>query len=121
MDAMGGGPSYDDGCLDFIRQNMRAAFHNAQGGQRPWPISNFHGPAFPQVWVHSPIQASGETNKVVGFPVLPRRTRTALKQLYFADEITAPWLRDEIGELVWRATLQPASTFMNSLRERLWF
>jgi hypothetical protein len=119
MDAMGGGPAYEDGCLDFIRQNMRTAFHNSQGGQRPWPISNFHGPAFPQIWVHSPIQASGETNKVVGFPVLPRRTRTALKQHYFTDEITTDWLRDEIGELVWRATLQPASTFMNSLRERL--
>jgi hypothetical protein len=75
--------------------------------------------AYPQVWVHSPIQSSGETNKIVGMPIVRRDMRQHLKRLRFDAQITDPALRRFVGEEVWRATLQPASTFMNSLRERL--
>jgi hypothetical protein len=75
--------------------------------------------AYPQVWVHSPIQSSGETNKFVGTPIVRGDMRQHLKRLRFDAQITDPALRRFVGEEVWRATLQPASTFMNSLRERL--
>lgn len=115
----GEAPKYDVACLDFIMEHMSTAFTGGSSSPRPWPTTIFQGSAFPQVWVRSPIQSSGETRKVVGFPILKRDVRRRLKLYGFTEEITEPDLRSEIACEVWRATLQPVSTFMNSLRERL--
>jgi hypothetical protein len=92
-----------------------------RSGDRPFPISNYQVPAFPKLWLHSPTQASGELDKVVGFPIVPRPLRDALKRLPFDADLSKvdDDMRDQLAGLVWKATLQPASTFMNSVRERL--
>ncbi|WP_295045235.1 hypothetical protein [uncultured Paracoccus sp.] len=87
----------------------------------PFPSSNFDTKAFPALWIKSPIQASGETNKIIGFPLLSPRYRRAYRRLGFQDTIRDPDLLDAITRRVINATLQPASTFMNSLRDRLAF
>lgn len=74
---------------------------------------------FPSIWVQSPTQASGELDKVVGFPILPRYLRQPLKALPIDQTELDPALREELAPWVYKATLQPVSTFMNSLRERL--
>jgi hypothetical protein len=52
-----------------------------------------------------PIRMSGSSlRQVVGFPILKRSD--------FDEEVGDPWLRARIAEEVWRATLQPVSTFM---------
>jgi len=35
------------------------------------------------LWLRSPIQSAGETEKVVGFPVVPRDLRQQLKAIPF--------------------------------------
>lgn len=91
------------------------------GSPEPFPGSNFGSKAFPALWIRSPIQASGETNKVIGFPMLSPCYRAAYPKLGFQDPITDPDLLDAITRRVINATLQPVSTFMNSLRDRLAF
>jgi hypothetical protein len=73
----------------------------------------------PKLWVSSPIQASGETNKVVGFPIVRANLRARLKALPFDQNISDPELRLRVARRVERATLQPVSTFINALRERI--
>ncbi|WP_143535468.1 hypothetical protein [Roseisalinus antarcticus] len=67
----------------------------------------------------SPTQASGELDKVVGFPVVATGLRRRQKELPFDTADLDADLREELAKLVHKATLQPASTFMNWLRECL--
>ncbi|MFC3630669.1 hypothetical protein ACFOM8_14565 [Paracoccus angustae] len=92
-----------------------------KGRSGPFPGSNFGTKAFPALWIRSPIKASGETNKVIGFPMLSSRYRGAYRKLGFQDPISDPDLLDAMTRCVINATFQPASTFMNSLRDRLAF
>lgn len=96
-----------------------AVRHAADGSPAPWPISNFASKAFPRLWLHSPIQASSEIDKTVGFPILSPRYRKAYKSLGINDKIDDPELRAAISRRVCRATIHPASTFMNAIRDRL--
>ena len=100
---------------------MPASRLDRQGVATPFPGSNFASRAFPELWIQSPIQAGGETNKAVGFPVLSPRYRQAYRNLGYQGPIADPSLRDAIARRVVHATLQPASTFMNALRERVSF
>src|SRR5690606_33184550 len=102
----------------FIAERMTVA---VRGGQTPAPFatSNYQVPAFPKIWLRAPTQASGELDKVVGFPVVPRALRRQLKELPFDAKDLDDDLREDLSDLIYKATLQPASTFMNSLRERL--
>lgn len=111
--------AYDEACLDYIDIHMSTVTRGTPSTPEPWPLTFFQRSAYPQVWVRSPIQSSGETNKIVGMPIVRRDMRQRLKRLRFDDQIIDPDLRQFVGEEIWRATLQPASTFMNSLRERL--
>ena len=72
----------------------------------------------PQVWIRSPAQHYGETQKVVGFPVLRKKYRDPLKKLAFDQEIQDPELREALSRRALRATVQPVSIFMSSLRQR---
>jgi hypothetical protein len=110
---------YEEACLDYIDMHMTTVTRGTPSQPAPWPLTFFQRSAYPQVWVRSPIQSSGETNKIVGMPIVRREMRLRLKGLRFDAAIVDPDLRRFVGEEVWRATLQPASTFMNSLRERL--
>ena len=98
----------------YIADHMAPALR----GTRPYPGSNYQIPVFPKLWVSAPTQASGELDKVVGFPILPRHLRREVKNIPFDGPLDAD-VRGELAPLVYKATLQPASTFMNSLRERL--
>ncbi len=66
----------------------------------------------------SPTQSSGEIDKVVGFPIVDPWLRQRLKALPFNPAALDDELREDLAEHVWNATLQPASTFMNSIRQR---
>ncbi|MCA1776724.1 MAG: hypothetical protein LC676_14280 [Loktanella sp.] len=102
----------------FIAKHMKVATRGSKSLE-PFPTSNYRIPAFPKIWIRSPTQASGELDKIVGFPVVPTALRIHLKSLPFNATELGEELREELAELVWKATLQPASTFMNSVRERL--
>lgn len=102
----------------FIAERMKNAVSRKKNAKH-FPHSNYQVPLFPKLWVKSPTQASGELDKVVGVPVVAKGLRRRLKELPFDVRNLDPELREELAELVHRATLQPASTFMNSLRERL--
>ena len=102
----------------FIAKHLKVATRRGKP-PKPFPISNYQVPAFPKIWVRSPTQASGELDKVVGFPIVPKALRNRLKALPFDATGLEEELREELAELVWKATMQPASTFMNSVRERL--
>lgn len=117
--ARGAEVAYDEACLDYIDVHLTTVTRGTLSAPEPWPLTFFQRSAYPQVWVRSPIQSSGETNKIVGMPIVRRDMRHRLKRLRFDAQISDPDLRRFVGEEVWRATLQPASTFMNSLRERL--
>lgn len=52
-----------------------------------------------------------------GSPLEHRRTK--LKTMPFDPDKLSPEIREELAPWVYKATLQPASTFMNSIRERL--
>lgn len=102
----------------FIADYMRAAVR-AGATPTPFPTTNYQVSMFPALWLRFPTQASGELDKVVGFPVVPKVLRRHLKALPFdADDLDAD-LRKELSNFVYEATLQPTSTFMNSVRERL--
>ena len=110
-----------DALLAWARSRLVPATNGAAGNPQPFPGPNFGSRAFPALWVRSPIQAGGETNKVIGFPVLSSRYREAYRGLGFHDPITDPHLLDAITRRTINATLQPVSTFMNSVRDRLAF
>ena len=84
----------------------------------PIQISNFQSIQFPQVWIKSPVQQFGETEKSVGFPLLRKEYRRKLKGQAFDQEVTDQELRDALARRVLKATIQPVSSFMNSLRMR---
>lgn len=102
----------------FIADRLKNAVSRRRNAT-PFPHSNYQVPLFPKIWIKSPTQASGEIDKVVGFPVVAKALRRQLKELPFNKQDLDPDLREELSELIYKATLQPASTFMNSLRERL--
>ncbi|MFC0342206.1 hypothetical protein [Paracoccus niistensis] len=111
-----------DALLAWIRTQLTPATKEARKGTpEPFPGSNFGSKAFTALWIRSPIQASGETNKVIGFPILSPRYRAAYRKLGFQGPITDPDLLDAITRRVTNATLQPVSTFMNAVQDRLAF
>jgi hypothetical protein len=86
-----------------------------------FPISNFASKAIPALWLRSPVQVAGETNKVVGFPILSPRYRGDYRRLGMRGTIPPGPLREAITRRVINATVQPAATFCNALRERVSF
>ena len=105
----------------FIAERMQTATKQAGPKTRPYQIDNFSQGFMPSLWVHSPTQASGELDKTVGFPLVDPYLRHELKKVPFDTDVQSldEEIREEIAELVYSATLQPASSFMNSVRERL--
>jgi hypothetical protein len=71
------------------------------------------------LWVNSPIQTANEIDKTVGFPILSPRYRNAYRRLGIDDEIDDAELGAAITRRVIHATIQPTSTFMNAIRERV--
>jgi hypothetical protein len=107
----------------WTEQRLVPAFRQDADGNETgaFPISNFATRAAPPLWLHSPIQAAGETNKVVGFPILSPRYRAEYRRLTMRESLKSGPLRDAITRRVIHATLQPAATFCNALRERVSF
>ncbi|MCK0169783.1 hypothetical protein MWU53_01790 [Aliiroseovarius sp. S1123] len=104
----------------WTEARLKPAYKPGRSGDaRPFPISNFATRAFPDLWIRSPVQFGGETDKVVGFPVLSRRYREQFKALGIDSQIKDPDLCKAITRRVVRATLQPASSFMEAVRERI--
>jgi len=104
----------------FCAQQMRVATReDPRGNPLPFQNLNFLSSQFPQVWVRSPAQIQGETEKVVGFPVLRSKYRQPLKRLAFNQAPSDQQLREALGRRIPRATIQPVSAFMNALRFRL--
>lgn len=85
----------------------------------PWVGPNLASAAFPGLWVRSPIQAANEIDKTVGFPILSPRYRAAYRRLGIDEKIDDPEHRAAITRRVVMATIQPISTYMNAIRERL--
>lgn len=85
----------------------------------PFPIANFRSAQFPQLWVRSPVQIFGETQKVVGFPLIRKEYRRQMKGIAFDQSPQDPELRAALARRALTATLQPVSAFMNSLRTRI--
>jgi hypothetical protein len=102
----------------YIADRMRTLYR-VRGSKAPYQSSNYQQGFMPQIWIRSPIQSAGETEKVVGFPLLRSSLRGELERLAFDQEILDPALRARVAWRVWTATLQPVSTFFNSLRERV--
>lgn len=107
----------------YIADRMRTqtGFDRTTGKPAPFPSSNYQQPYMPSIWVRSPIQSGGETEKIVGFPLIRSSLREAIRPIEFDEEITDDAIRKRLAWLVWSATLQPVSTFFNSLRERVSF
>lgn len=104
----------------FCAQQMRVATReDPRGNPLPFQNLNFISSQFPQVWVRSPAQIQGETEKVVGFPVLRSKYRQPLKRLAFNQAPSDQELCEALGRRIPRATIQPVSAFMNALRFRL--
>lgn len=81
---------------DFVQAEMRPAFRTDRTGNPvPVPGSNFGSRAFPALWISSPLQVAGETEKVVGFPILSPRYRKDYRKLGFQDDIQDPILRHD--------------------------
>lgn len=99
----------------FIADRMETT---VRGTSVPFQIANYQS-GIPSLRVRSPTQASGEIDKTIGFRILPRHLRRALKDVPFDQEKLDPDLRDELAPWIYEATRQPVSTFMNSLREML--
>lgn len=100
--------------------NLRPANRKTPDGNiSPWPGSNFASSQFPRLWLRSPIQVANEIDKTVGFPILSPRYRDAYRSLGIDSQITDPDLRGAITRRVVMATIQPVSTFMNAIRERV--
>jgi hypothetical protein len=114
--------SPSDALQAFVVVMMGPAFHTERAGNPlPIPGSNFGSRAFPALWMRSPLQVAGETEKSIGFPILSPRYRAAYRAHGFQNAITDPTLREAIARRVVNATIQPAATFMNALRERVSF
>lgn len=108
----------------FVAARMSAAFRTDRNGtSTPLQSDSFRQPFMPKLWVRSPLQTAGETNKVVGFPLMRSWRRPLIKDLPFDQPIAQldDGLRDALAYHVASATLQPVSTFFNALRERLSF
>lgn len=106
----------------WVQARLTPAVRTTRSGRpRPFPISNFASRAWPALWLHGPIQAAGETDKVVGFPILSARYRGDYRALNYQTPIQNPDLQAAIARRVINATVQPAATFMNALRERVSF
>uniref|UniRef100_A4WWK7 Uncharacterized protein n=1 Tax=Cereibacter sphaeroides (strain ATCC 17025 / ATH 2.4.3) TaxID=349102 RepID=A4WWK7_CERS5 len=95
-----------------------AVMEDRNGVPYPYSIANFRSRQFPQIWIRSPAQYFGETQKVVGFPVIRKEYRDPLKKLAFDQEIWDQDLRAALARRALRATVQPVSTFMASMRQR---
>ena len=109
-----------DALHSWTEANISPAYRiGRDDSAEPWPISNFASSAFPRLWLRSPIQTAGEIDKVVGFPILSPRYRNAYRRLGIDQQIDDMELRAAITRRVVMTTLQPASTFMNAIRERL--
>jgi hypothetical protein len=63
----------------FIADRMDTAL---RGSGARFQISNYQSVTFPSLWVRSSTQASGEIDKTVGFPILPRHLRRTLKNCH---------------------------------------
>ncbi|EEX08999.1 conserved hypothetical protein [Ruegeria lacuscaerulensis ITI-1157] len=104
----------------FCAQHLSVETGNDKhGNPAAFPIVNLASSQFPQTWVRSPAQIHGETQKVVGFPVLREKYRKQLKGLAFDQVPTDTELREALARRMTRATIQPVSSFMNALRHRL--
>jgi hypothetical protein len=77
----------------FISDFMKVATRNGET-VRPFQISNFNVDALPKLWVEAPTQASGELDKKVGFPILPRYLRRKLKTMPFDPDELSPEIRE---------------------------
>ncbi len=101
--------------------NLEPAYHTDpnDGTISPWVGANLASAAFPRLWVRSPVQTANELDKTVGFPILSPRYRAAYRRLGINDKIDDPELRAAITRRVVMATIQPTSTFMNAIRERV--
>ena len=101
--------------------NLSPAYRTDPNDQSINPLvgPNLASAAFPRLWVNSPIQTANEVDKTVGFPILSPRYRAAYRRLGIDDEIDDPDLRAAITRRVIHATIQPTSTFMNAIRERV--
>jgi len=102
----------------YCAQKMKPAMKKAGSGVKPFPIVNFQSEQFPALWIRSPVQHYGETNKVVGFPLLRKEYRKKLKGIAFHQDIQDQELREALARRVLASTIQPVSSFMNSLRVR---
>ncbi|WP_167648091.1 hypothetical protein [Mameliella alba] len=103
----------------YCTKRMKTACLEGRGGAKySHAIANFQSRQFPQVWIKTPAQYFGETQKVVGFPVLRKKYRDPLKKLAFDQEVHDPELRAALTRRALKATIQPVSTFMSSLRHR---
>ena len=67
----------------FIAEGMTVATGVRDGKVIPFSPSYYQSSAFPQLWVRSPTQASGELHKVVGFPLVRAGLRQELKAVPF--------------------------------------
>ena len=106
----------------WAAERLTPAVKRDRSGQaKPFPMSNFTSRTMPALWLRSPLQVAGETDKAVGFPILPTRHRAAYRAHGIEDEIVDDALRAAMTRRVIQATIQPASTFMNALRERVSF
>lgn len=105
----------------FIAEHLTVAIRGKEPDAKPFAVSPYQSSAFPQIWIASPTQASGELDKVVGFPLVGVGLRRSLKALPFDADAPAldADLRAAIAEHVHQATLQPVSTFANAVCERL--
>ena len=100
--------------------NLKPAVRKAPNSNVvPWPGSNFASASFPKLWISSPVQVANEIDKKVGFPILSPRYRADYRKMGINDHITDPDLRAAITRRVLMATLQPVSTYMNAIRERV--
>lgn len=103
----------------FCAQYLATKFGTDRfGGKYEFATENFQSLQYPQVWIQSPVQHYGETNKVIGFPVLRKKYRTKLKGLAFDQEVRDVELRAALSRRILKATIQPVSAFMGSLRGR---
>lgn len=103
----------------YIAENMTVATGGEAGKPKPYPTTHYQSSAFPELWIKASTQASGEIDKVVGFPLVRAGLRRELKAIPFDGAGLTNEIRAEIAEHVYLATLQPASSFMNSVRSRL--
>lgn len=89
------------------------------GNAYPFATATFLSKQFPQFWAASPVQHFGETEKKVGFPIIRKEYRTKLKSAGFDQDIKDTELRDALARRILYTTIQPVSSFMNSLRTRI--